>query len=390
MNNFDEDCEYIIKNVVPSKTLPRNIQKIVREKLDNIIKTNKLKNIKDLSNLIEQYIFSNKDKIRFSTAFINAYDEYKLNELNKTDKNPKTNKDIKTDKNPKIVKDTKTNKDIKTDKNPKIVKDTELNKSSKIVNNKLKTKLNDVGKFIKTKINSNDNYDKLSDCENSDNDNDNNNNNNTDNNTDNNNNNTDESIDDTENETIQIPESENRQYKPNYFQRWDNPEFNISVQKYIETGKNITIVNYLKKHVMYFIILKCKDPMNLNRVICKIGYTNNLHDRIKSLKADYNCEIYIINLRTVDSQTKEKEFHNMIQQYRSDLWIHDIKNRDKLKDEFYVFDEWLVENFSQIKEFDKDIIKNISEIESKRQILILKETVDKIYNNAFNTTNKNS
>ena len=141
---------------------------------------------------------------------------------------------------------------------------------------------------------------------------------------------------------------------------------------------------------MYFIILKCKDPMNLNRVICKIGYTNNLHDRIKSLKADYNCEIYIINLRTVDNQTKEKEFHNMIQQYRSDLWIHDIKNKEKLKDEFYVFDEWLVENFSQIKEFDKDIIKNISEIESKRQILILKETVDKIYNNAFNTCNKNN
>ena len=184
MDNFNEDCEYIIKNIVPSKTLPRNIQKIVREKLDNIIKTNKLKNIKDLSNLIEQYIFTNKDKIRFSTAFINSYDEYKLNELNKTNNSLK---DTKLNKTNNSLKDTKLNKinnldkDIQLNKSNKLVnnnklnktnnldKDIQLNKSSKIVNNnKLKTQFNNVGKFIKTKIKSNDNYDKLSDFDNSD------------------------------------------------------------------------------------------------------------------------------------------------------------------------------------------------------------------------------
>jgi hypothetical protein len=174
-----------------------------------------------------------------------------------------------------------------------------------------------------------------------------------------------------------ISETKIKKNNKQYFQRWDNPEFKELVNKYIESGKNITITNYFKKNVMYLIILKCKDPTNLNRVICKIGYTTNLYERIKSLKANYNCEIYIINLRTVDSQTKEKQFHKMIHIYRSDLWMDIMIIGAKLKDEFYVFDEWIVENFSQIKEFDKDIINNILERESKRQLLILKETEEK-------------
>ena len=43
---------------------------------------------------------------------------------------------------------------------------------------------------------------------------------------------------------------------------------------------------------MYFFVTTLNDPYGKNRIICKIGYTYDLIERIKSLQSEYKSKFY--------------------------------------------------------------------------------------------------
>ena len=100
---------------------------------------------------------------------------------------------------------------------------------------------------------------------------------------------------------------------------------------------------------MYFIITKLPDPLKLNRIICKIGFTSDINTRITKYK-ELKCDFYLIALKCVDNIQTEKKFHNMIKQMKEHLYTDNIVIKEKIKDEYYVFDTTLSDEFNAIKE----------------------------------------
>ena len=98
---------------------------------------------------------------------------------------------------------------------------------------------------------------------------------------------------------------------------------------------------------MYFFVTTLKDAHN--RILCKIGYTCNLPNRIKALKQEYKCEFYLIGLKLVEGEHEEKDFHSMIQQFKQEIYNR-ITIDGKNKDEIYIFDRMLLSEFDSYKE----------------------------------------
>lgn len=167
-----------------------------------------------------------------------------------------------------------------------------------------------------------------------------------------------------------------------YHQKWNSDYMEI-INKYINLSYNLVIAKYAKKTVMYFFITKLADPSKQNRILCKIGSTNDIVTRMRTLKDELGADIYLINLRTIINDTKEKEFHTMIKQTKPHLYVNNLYIKDKSKTECYIFDESLFTEFDSLSEYDKTInvhinsdeiltmVKhmkiNLSQIESKLQ-----------------------
>jgi len=134
-----------------------------------------------------------------------------------------------------------------------------------------------------------------------------------------------------------------------YEQTWTNKKYVDIVNDHIALGKKIIINNFINKPVMYFIITKLPDPLKLNRIICKIGFTSDINTRITKYK-ELKCDFYLIALKCVDNIQTEKKFHNMIKQMKEHLYIDNIVIKEKIKDEYYVFDTTLSDEFNAIKE----------------------------------------
>lgn len=183
-----------------------------------------------------------------------------------------------------------------------------------------------------------------------------------------------------------LDEDEEEKYEDeiDYKQRWDNPEFAAFAESFIESGKRIIITKYEGKSVMYMFILKLKLKDKQNRVLCKIGYSHDIQERIKSLRKDYDCVINLIAIKTVENEQREKRFHNSIREHRSELWISNLQINNKFKDEIYVFDQFLFDEFSQIKEFDKDLVKDENLDNLKNRVSELRKITEQMHKEIYN------
>jgi len=122
----------------------------------------------------------------------------------------------------------------------------------------------------------------------------------------------------------------------------------------IRNGAKISLQKYVNQHVMYFFVITISDVEQKNRIFCKIGYTADIIERIKSLKDEYKCEIYLVGLKYIRSEQQEKEFHKAIKISKNHLvYRMQINNRDK--DEVYIFDELLYKEFNAVIETNKNI-----------------------------------
>jgi prophage antirepressor-like protein len=151
-----------------------------------------------------------------------------------------------------------------------------------------------------------------------------------------------------------------------YTQTYDNEEMIDFIKKRIEALKNIGWNKYVKKNVMYCFVTTLDDQSGMNRILCKIGYTYNLINRIISLENEYKCKFYLIGLKLLGGEDDEKEFHKLLKKKYKELSV-EFKIGQHNKDEIYVFDINLYKEFVEYQ--DKVEFSNIEielEEESKK------------------------
>lgn len=152
-----------------------------------------------------------------------------------------------------------------------------------------------------------------------------------------------------------------------YEQTYENESLVEFVKIQIREFKKANWLKYLNKPVLYFFITTLKDPTGLNRILCKIGESGDILDRINSIKYEYKCKFYLIGLKLINRSQDEKEFHKLLKSKYPELFVK-IKIGGHDKDESYVFDTDLYKSYLEFpdkREFDKIEIKIEEEAEKK-------------------------
>jgi hypothetical protein len=140
---------------------------------------------------------------------------------------------------------------------------------------------------------------------------------------------------------------------------YENIELVDFIRNELVKFKNVGWNKYCDKHIMYFCILTIDDPIKQNRILCKVGYSADFVERMKSLVSEYKCKIYLMGLKTVKKEQDEKLFHSLLKKKFCELVV-DVKINNHDKDEIYVFDERLYSEFLKYEnrvDFSDDVIK---------------------------------
>jgi hypothetical protein len=129
-----------------------------------------------------------------------------------------------------------------------------------------------------------------------------------------------------------------------YTQTYNNNELVDFIKSRIIEFKKVNWNKYSKRNVIYFFVTTLQDPNGLNRILCKVGFSSDIVERIKSLKHEYKSKFYLIGLKLVNRSQDEKEFHTLLKIQFPELAVKlKIDNHDK--DEIYVFDIYLYNIF---------------------------------------------
>lgn len=129
-----------------------------------------------------------------------------------------------------------------------------------------------------------------------------------------------------------------------YTQTYSNTDLLDFIKSRIAESKKMNWNKYVNKHIMYFFVITLDDPDNLNRILCKIGYSCDLIDRFKSLENEYKCKFYLLNVKLIHSVHDEKNFHSLLKKKFPELVVN-CKIGNHNKDETYVFDINLYKEF---------------------------------------------
>ena len=129
-----------------------------------------------------------------------------------------------------------------------------------------------------------------------------------------------------------------------------NDEGMTYVKSLIEKGETIHLSSYIGDHVLYFFITNILSSDD--HVICKIGYTSNINKRIESLTDEYEgSKFHLIGIKRIRNVSDEKDFHSMIKHRYKQLVCNDITIKSTHKDELYMFDKCLWEEFNALVEY---------------------------------------
>ncbi len=151
-----------------------------------------------------------------------------------------------------------------------------------------------------------------------------------------------------------------------YTQTFNNNELVSFIKEMIFKFKNTNWTKYYKKNVMYLFVTTLDDPNNLNRILCKIGFTSDLIGRFRGLEYEYKCKFHLIGVKLVERVQDEKEFHTQIKIQYPDLSVK-MKIDSHDKDEIYVFDINLYKLFLEYK--DKGVFNEEELDEESKQII---------------------
>jgi len=109
--------------------------------------------------------------------------------------------------------------------------------------------------------------------------------------------------------------------------------------------EQINFMDYHNKNCIYMFHTTIKS--DTDQPILKIGFTNNLFDRIKSLEKHYRATFRLIKIKLLDRLSDEKLFHKMIRLKYGDEFVYDGIFKKTRGTELYYYDERLLNEFDK-------------------------------------------
>lgn len=133
---------------------------------------------------------------------------------------------------------------------------------------------------------------------------------------------------------------------------WNNPDDVDYVDRLVKSGKDITLRPYLDNTVMYMFITSLSSENDSNKnIICKIGKTDDLVDRLKSLRKNYECGFFLCRLKLIKNKSVEIKFHKEVKSMYKELFVDTVVN-GKSRNGIYILSPKLVAHFDNIPEYD--------------------------------------
>lgn len=102
------------------------------------------------------------------------------------------------------------------------------------------------------------------------------------------------------------------------------------LRELIARGKDDEIRNHYNKHVLYAMAMLIKNIDDY--IIIKIGYSEDLKTRIKTLEKDYNCETIFLAARPISGKREELAFHKKLRDKYPELIFEHYKNNKERKE----------------------------------------------------------
>lgn len=122
------------------------------------------------------------------------------------------------------------------------------------------------------------------------------------------------------------------------------------IKDLVKKGELIHLSSYINDHVLYFFITNIESEKD--HVICKIGYTSNISKRIHTLENEYvGTQFHLIGLKKIRNVSDEENFHSTLKHRYSQLIYNNITINKSHKNELYIFDKCLWEEFTLLPEF---------------------------------------
>jgi len=126
--------------------------------------------------------------------------------------------------------------------------------------------------------------------------------------------------------------------------------------------ERIDFIEFNNVNCMYFFVTTIKSDRNVP--VVKVGFTNNLFERIKSLEKQYEAKFQLIAVNHLDRLSDEKLFHKMLKLKYGDQFVY--KGR-KGATELYYYDHRLINEFYEyldIEVLDSDSDSEMSDSSS--------------------------
>ncbi|QGR54397.1 hypothetical protein [Moumouvirus maliensis] len=159
----------------------------------------------------------------------------------------------------------------------------------------------------------------------------------------------------------------NKMIKENFVPySYNNPDNLSFVRQLVVMGSYIELSKYVKKHVLYGFIIPLHNENN--HIIIKFGYTEDIIDRIRTLKKEYKSDVYLVRIVTIKGESEEQVFHNLLKsRYENLIEKYSIEEKDKV--ELYKFNPILLNIFDAYKINNKDL-KESEKITPDEQFII--------------------
>jgi hypothetical protein len=131
-------------------------------------------------------------------------------------------------------------------------------------------------------------------------------------------------------------------------------------------SRKINISKFNKISVIYFFIINNKN-MN-NCFICKIGFTENITNRIETLQNSYpGYKFHLIDLKEIDQQNSERQFNYNMRTTYPHLVIHKLEDINKIVREIYYFNDILLAEFNNYDVNNNLKYEYLMEVEKTKQ-----------------------
>uniref|UniRef100_A0A6G6AA66 Uncharacterized protein n=1 Tax=Borely moumouvirus TaxID=2712067 RepID=A0A6G6AA66_9VIRU len=159
----------------------------------------------------------------------------------------------------------------------------------------------------------------------------------------------------------------NKMIKENFVPySYNNPDNLSFIRQLVVMGSYIELSKYVKKHVLYGFIIPLHNENN--HIIIKFGYTEDIIDRIRTLKKEYKSDVYLVRIVTIKGESEEQVFHNLLKsRYENLIEKYSIEEKDKV--ELYKFNPILLNIFDAYKINNKDL-KESEKITPDEQFII--------------------